>query len=413
MRIKDVKTFLVGGSWRNWLIVKVETDEGLHGVGEGTLEGKSATVATAVEELKRYLVGQDPFAIEKHYQEMYRRAFYAGGAVLMSAISGVETALWDLKGKALGVPVYELLGGRTRERVKLYANAWYRPGMSPAQFAEAARAVLDLGVQGLKFNPWSGRPGIDFYRLDNHILHSGVEAVGAVREAAGPNVDLYIDCNGIFNTAGNAVRAARAVEEYDIGFLEEPVPHENLDAMADVRSKTNIPIATGERLFTIFSFQQLLARRGADVVQPDMSHCGGMLEARKIAAIADAHYVPVAPHNPNGEVSYAAAVQLAACIPNFLTLEHFPPEALAVRGVLESDEGRRRVAGDPRSARTWRGVPRRGRARSSLRAGGPLRPASARHALEGPVLRGKDHAALIDRRPLTGEPELRTARRPR
>ena len=131
MRIEDVKTFLVGGSWRNWLIVKVETDEGLHGVGEGTLEGKSATVATAVEELKRYLVGQDPFAIEKHYQEMYRRAFYAGGAVLMSAISGVETALWDLKGKALGVPVYELLGGRTRERVKLYANAWYRPGMSP------------------------------------------------------------------------------------------------------------------------------------------------------------------------------------------------------------------------------------------------------------------------------------------
>ena len=326
MRIKDVKTFLVGGSWRNWLIVKVETDEGLHGVGEGTLEGKSATVATAVEELKRYLVGQDPFAIEKHYQEMYRRAFYAGGAVLMSAISGVETALWDLKGKALGVPVYELLGGRTRERVKLYANAWYRPGMSPAQFAEAARAVLDLGVQGLKFNPWSGRPGIDFYRLDNHILHSGVEAVGAVREAAGPNVDLYIDCNGIFNTAGNAVRAARAVEQFDIGFLEEPVPHENLDAMADVRGRTNIPVATGERLFTIFSFQQLLARGGADVVQPDMSHCGGMLEARKIAAIADAHYVPVAPHNPNGEVSYAAAVQLAACIPNFLTLEHFPPE---------------------------------------------------------------------------------------
>ncbi len=326
MKVTDIKTFLVGGSWGNWLIVKVETDEGIHGVGEATLEGKSKTVEAAVHELKRYMLGKDPSAIEKHFQEMYRRSFYAGGAVLTSAISGVETALWDIKGKALGVPVYELLGGRTRDRVKLYANAWYRQGMSPAEFADAARAVLELGVQGLKFNPWGARPGIDFYRLENNILNTGVEAVGAVREAVGPDLDLYIDCNGIFNTVGNAIRAAKAVEEYNITFFEEPVPHENLEAMAYVRRKINIPVATGERLFTIFGFQQLLACGGADIVQPDMSHCGGMLEARKIAAIADAHYVAFAPHNPNGEVSYASAVQMAACIPNFLTLEHFPPE---------------------------------------------------------------------------------------
>ncbi len=326
MKVTDVKTFLVGGSWGNWLIVKVETDEGIHGVGEATLEGKSATVEAAVRELRRYLIGKDPSAIEKHFQEMYRRAFYAGGEVLTSAISGVETALWDIKGKALGVPVYELLGGRTRDRVKLYANAWYRQGMSPEELADAARAVLELGVQGLKFNPWGGRPGIDFYRLDNSILNAGIDAVGAVREAVGPDLDLYIDCNGIFNTVGNAVRAGKAVEEFNITFFEEPVPHENLEAMAYVRRKIDIPVATGERLFTIFSFQQLLACGGADVVQPDMSHCGGMLEARKIAAIADSHYVAFAPHNPNGEVSYASAVQMAACIPNFLTLEHFPPE---------------------------------------------------------------------------------------
>ena len=326
MRVTELKTFLIGGSWRNWLIVKLETDEGIHGVGEATLEGKSKTVEAAVKELARYIVGKDPFAIERHFQEMYRRAFYSGGEVLTSAISGVETALWDIKGKALGVPVYELLGGRTRDLIKLYANAWYRPGMSPDEFARAAGETVSLGAKGLKFNPWSGRPGLDFYRLENSILNVGIEAVAAVRDAVGPDVDLYIDCNGIFSTVGNAVRAGKAVERFNIGFFEEPVPHENFDAMAHVRSKVDIPIATGERLFTIFAFQQLLERGAADIVQPDMAHCGGMLEARKIAAIADSHYAAFTPHNPNGEVSYASAVQMAACVPNFLALEHFPPE---------------------------------------------------------------------------------------
>ena len=327
MKITAVKTFLVGGSWRNWLVVKVETDAGVHGVGEATLEGKSKTVQTAVGELARYLVGKDPAAIERHFQEMYRRAFYAGGEVLTSAITGVETALWDIKGKVLGVPVYELLGGRTRDRLKLYANGWYRQGMSPDEFVAAAGKVVALGAKGIKFNPWGGRPGIDFHRLENDILNTGVEVVGALREALGPSVDLYIDCNGIFNNVGNAIRAAKAVEQFNISFFEEPVPHENTDAMAYVRRKIDIPVAAGERLFTIYRFRELLERGGADVVQPDMSHCGGMLEARKIAAIADSHYAAFAPHNANGEVSCAAAVQLAACVPNFLVLEHFPPES--------------------------------------------------------------------------------------
>ena len=185
---------------------------------------------------------------------------------------------------------------------------------------------MKLGIKGLKFNPWGRRPGIDFYRLENSILNAGIDSVAAIREAVGPDVDLYIDCNGIFNTVGNAIRAAKAVEQYNISFIEEPIPYENPDAMAYVRSKINIPLATGERLFTIFSFQQLLKRGGADIVQPDMSHCGGLLEARKIAAIADAHYAAIAPHNANGEVSYASAVQIGACVPNFLVLEHFPPE---------------------------------------------------------------------------------------
>ncbi len=326
MKVTEVKTFLVGGAWRNWLIVKLETDEGISGVGEATLEGKGATVEAAVRELARYITGQDPSSIEKHFQEMYRRAFYAGGEVLNSAISGVETALWDIKGKALGVPVYELLGGRTRDRIKLYANGWYTQGMSPEEFADAARRTVALGFKGLKFNPWGRRPGIDFYRLENSVLDAGAESVAAIRDAVGPDIDLFIDCNGIFQTTGNAIRAAKSVEQFNIGFFEEPVPHENLDEMAYVRSKVDIPIATGERLFTTFAFQQLLSRQAADIVQPDMSHCGGMLPAHKIAAIADSHYSAFTPHNPNGEVSYAAAVQMAACVPNFFALEHFPPE---------------------------------------------------------------------------------------
>ena len=326
MRITAVKTFLIGGSWRNWLVVKIETDSGVHGVGEATLEGKSKTVEAAIKELERYLIGKDPASIERHFQEMYRRAFYAGGEVLTSAITGVETAMWDIKGKALGVPIYELLGGRTRDRIKLYANGWYRQGMSPDEFVAAAKKVVGLGAKGIKFNPWGGRPGIDFYRLENDILDAGVEVVGALRQALGPSIDLYIDCNGIFNTVGNAIRAAKAVEQFNISFFEEPVPHENTEAMAYVRRKIDIPVATGERLFTIFRFRELLERGGADVVQPDMSHCGGMLEARKIAAMADSHYAAFAPHNANGEISYASAVQMAACVPNFLVLEHFPPE---------------------------------------------------------------------------------------
>ncbi len=326
MKITNVKTFLVGGSWRNWVIVKIETDAGVDGYGEATLEGKAKTVESAVGELSRYLIGKDPSAIERHFQEMYRRAFYAGGEVLTSAITGVETAMWDIKGKTLGVPVYELLGGRTRDRIKLYANGWYRQGMSPDQFVEAARKVIGLGAKGIKFNPWGGRPGIDFYRLENDILDTGAEVVGALRESLGPSIDLYIDCNGIFNTVGNAIRAAKAIEEFNISFFEEPVPHENIEAMAHVRRKIDIPVATGERLFTIFRFRELLERGGADIVQPDMAHCGGMLEARKIASIADSHYAAWAPHNANGEISYASAVQLAACIPNFLVLENFPPE---------------------------------------------------------------------------------------
>ncbi len=327
MRITGLQTFLVNAHWRNWTIVRLDTDSGLSGYGEGTLEGREQTVETAIRELERYLVGKDPFQIERHFQEMYRRAFWTGGAVLNSAISAVDMALWDIKGKALGVPVYELLGGRVRDRIKLYANAWYKGGASPEEMADQAKETIARGFKGLKFNPFIRREGYDFYRLDNDILWTGVDCVAAVREAIGPSIDLYIDCNGVFNTVGNAVRVAKLLEPYNIGFIEEPIPHENLSEMAYFRRKVNIPVATGERLFTTFTFQQLLEIEGADIVQPDLCHCGGIWEARKIAAIADTHYVAMAPHNPNGAVGHSATVQLAASVPNFLVLEYFPPES--------------------------------------------------------------------------------------
>ena len=356
-KITDIKTFLVGGSWRNWLIVKMETDiDGLHGIGEATLEGRSATAETAVHELKRYLMDKDPFEIEKHFQELYRRAFYGGGAVLTSAISGVETAMWDIKGKALGVPVYELLGGKVRDRVKLYANAWYRQGMSPEQMAEAAKAALKLGVQGMKFNPWGAREGIDFYRMDNNILNTGVDAVGAVREAVGPDIDLYIDCNGIFNTVGNAVRAGKAVEEYNITFFEEPIPHEDLDAMAYVRSKLNIPIATGERLFTIFSFQQLLnhgGRRHRAARHGPLRRDAGGAQDRGHRGLA-LRRVRAAQPQRRGVLRLGGAD--GGLRPELPDAGALPARAVAVRGVRQPAEGRGRVAGDPGSAGPGRGV---------------------------------------------------------
>ncbi len=231
----------------------------------------------------------------------------------------------------------------------MYANAWFhgpeagaspQGSETPEEFAQAARKTVARGYRGLKFNPFSRRQGWDFYRLENAILNAGVDCVAAVREAVGPDVDLFIDCNGVFNTTGNAVRAGQAITPYNIGFLEEPVPLENFREMAFVRQKVDIPIATGERLFTIFSFQQLLELQAVDIIQPDLCHCGGILEARKIAAIADAHYVATAPHNPNGPIGYAASLQVAACVPNFFVLEQFPAEPWAEKIVPQSAQYR-------------------------------------------------------------------------
>jgi galactonate dehydratase len=316
VKIVDVRTHLTFGVWRNFVFVEIETDEGLTGLGEATLEGKAQTIAAAVADLSRYLVGKDPRRIEEHAYAMYRNAFWRGGPVLNSAISGVEQALWDIKGQALGAPVYELLGGPCRERVKAYANGWFAGARTPEEYAERAAWATSQGFRALKWDPF-GRS--DLF-IDRETANQAVECVQAVRAAVGPDVELLIEVHGRLSPA-NAIRLAHRLEPYDIGFYEEPVPPENIAAMEKVARAVNVPIATGERLFTVFGFRELLERQVADIIQPDPCHTGGISGLKKIAGMAEAYYVAVAPHNPNGPVATAVCLQLAACLPNFLFLE--------------------------------------------------------------------------------------------
>jgi galactonate dehydratase len=318
MKISGITTrFVYTGPHRNWVLVRVDTDEGIHGWGEATIEGKEKTVAQAIAELERQLVGRDPFQIELLWQEMYRAAFWVGGPILNSAISGVEHALWDIKGKALGVPVWELLGGKVRERVRAYANGWFRGCQTPKQFAHAAARTVEQGFTALKWDPFGGA-GLF---IENEQEELAVTIVREVRNAVGPKIDLLIEVHGRLSPA-NAVRVAHRLTEFNPFWYEEPIPPENVDALATVARSIAIPVATGERLFTKWGFKDVLEKQAAAVIQPDICHDGGILETRKIAAMAEVYYVGLAPHNPNGPIGTAASLQVDACTPNFLIQEY-------------------------------------------------------------------------------------------
>ena len=316
MRVTKIKTFICDVYRTNWVILKVLTDDGLYGVGEATLEHRELAVEAAVRELERYLIGKDPHNIESFWTDNYRDAYWRGGPVLTTALSGVEMALWDIKGKALGVPVYQLMGGKVRDRVPCYANAWFAGSKTPAQFAAKAKETIKLGFEALKWDPF----GAAYLNLTTKEFELAMDCVAAVREAVGLSVQLLIEGHGRFNVP-TAVRVGLALERFDIMWFEEPLPPGDLDGLAEVKHRLNIPIAAGERLYTRWDFRELLARKAADYLQPDISHCGGIWEARKIAAMAECHFLPVCPHNPIGAVTNAATLQLAACTPNFCMLE--------------------------------------------------------------------------------------------
>src|SRR5437667_6905245 len=306
LKITKVETQLIKP---RWLFLKVHTNAGITGLGEPIVEGRARTVATAVEELAPYLLGKDPRAVVHHWQAMYRHAFYRGGPVLTSAISGVDQALWDIKGKALGVPVYELLGGPTRARVRVYAHAGT---------VEKIKQRQAEGFTAFKTGPFKERPA---RIIENKaFIDKAAQRFAELRAAVGDECDIAIDFHGALSQQ-TARLLIKALEPHQPMFIEEPVNCQEIDVMADIARGTHLPIATGERIFTKWGFGDSLEKKAASILQPDLCHAGGITECRIIAGIAEAFYAAIAPHNPLGPISLAAGVQLAASIPNFLCQE--------------------------------------------------------------------------------------------
>lgn len=301
MKITALRTYMVPP---RWLFLKIETDEGIAGWGEPVVEGRAATVAAMVEELSDYLVGKDPFMIEDHWNVMYRAGFYRGGAIHMSAIAGIDQALWDIKGKAFGMPVWQLLGGRCRDRIRVYS--WIG-GDRPADTARAARDVVARGFTAVKMN---GTEEMQF--IDSHEkVDAAIARVAAIRDAVGPYIGIGVDFHGRVHKPMAKV-LARELQPFDLMFIEEPVLSENFDALPEITAHCSAPIALGERLFSRWDFKKILEQGCVDIIQPDPSHSGGITETRKIAAMAEAYDVAVALHCPLGPIALAANLQLDA-----------------------------------------------------------------------------------------------------
>jgi galactonate dehydratase len=319
VKISDVKTYIVGTQWRNITIVRVLTDEGLEGVGEVRMVNHTdALLGYFAEAVPNHVLGHDPFNIEALVQKMYRNDYARMGEIAMSGIATIEMACWDIVGKALNQPVYKLLGGAVRDRIKAYANGWYTVERSPQEFHAAAKRVIEKGYRALKFDPF----GAGFYELERDERGKVIELVEAVRDAVGPDVEILIEMHGRFNPI-TAIEMSRELERFKPSWVEEPVPPENLAALKKAAEKINIPIATGERIHTRYDFRELFELQAADYIQPDISHFGGILETKKLAAWAENYYVLVAPHNVGGPISTAAALHFAASTPNFKIQEHF------------------------------------------------------------------------------------------
>ena len=295
-------------------LILVRTDEGVTGIGEAAADCHPGTVAHAIRQMP--LIGRDPMRIEQFWQDLYYGTFWRGGPIWTSAISGVEQALWDIKGKALGAPVYELVGGAVRDRVKLYTHTLFE-SQSPGQFAASAREAVDLGFQAVKCDPFHP----SYQRMDISDMRLAADRIRATREAVGDDIEILIEGHGRLSP-NMAIRMARILEAFNPFFYEEPVPPENVDEMAKVAASINIPVATGERLYTRWAFRELLEKQAADYIQPDLCHCGGFNEGRKIAALAETYHVRVLPHNPNGPISTLVGVHLGICTPNFEMLEY-------------------------------------------------------------------------------------------
>jgi len=304
---------------RNWLIVVLHTDEGIDGIGEASMLGFDPIVASLLEEWgEAYLVGKDPMANELHWMRLYQDNIGRGGRLFSTALSGIDLALWDLRGKALGVPVYKLLGGPIRDKIRVYANGWYTTPGTPELNAEEAKRVVAMGYTAMKFDPY----GHDsYYTITAEEAQLSEDRVAAVREAVGPDVDILVEVHAKFNVH-TAIELGQRLEKYRPFWFEEPVSQENVSEMAQVRDHVRIPIATGERLYLKYPFYELVKAQAVDVLQPDICNAGGITELKKIAAIAESQHVSMAPHNTNAAVGTVASMHLDVAMPNFLIQEY-------------------------------------------------------------------------------------------
>jgi galactonate dehydratase len=323
MQVTAVTPFVVDpGRGKNWVFVKVDTDTGITGWGECyTQADRDQSIVVHVQQLARYLVERDPFHI-KHFTHMAYHDFAGkrGAMDLFSAISGLELALWDIVGKQLGVPVYNLLGGPCRNRIRVYANGWYGGAKTPDDYAEKALAVVQRGFTAMKFDPF---PGPWRTHISRRAEQQAVATVKAVRDAVGPDIDLLIEVHRRLAPM-HAVRIARQMEAFEPFWYEEPTSARNLDALAECRRDIRLPIVTGEELYTKAEFRQVFELQAADIINPDVCNCGGLLELKEIAAMAEPYGVIVSPHNYNSTtIGLAATLQVSACIPNFLITEYF------------------------------------------------------------------------------------------
>lgn len=338
MKITGQKIFVVNVSRTNFVFVKLYTDDGIDGVGEATLEWKTTTVVAALEELERHLVGANPFEVDAIVARLDRDSYWKTGAVFRTALGAVEAAMLDIKGKALGVPVYELLGGRFRDRVACYANHWFFGARTPDDYREAARRGVAMGYRALKWDPF----GSAWLSMDRAQRRYTIEVVEAVRDAVGPDIDLMLDVHGRLDVP-TAIAMCRELARFDPTWIEEPTPPEAIDALAEVRRHSPVPIAAGERWYEPGTFLEALAKKAVDYVQPDVSHAGGLGETKRIAHLAHLHLVPCAPHNPVGPVMNAMTLHTAVAIPNFSVFEtvsvDVPWRKQLVRETLRFEDG--------------------------------------------------------------------------
>ena len=323
MKITGIKTNIFSSrhsnAKRNWLIVRIQTDEGLEGIGESSMLSVDPIVNSLIQDWsENYLVGKDPLAGQVHWTRLHQDNLGRGGRLFSTVLSGIDIALWDLRGKILGVPVYQLLGGPFRDKLRVYANGWYTNPASPELIAEEAKKVVSMGYTAMKFDPFGK---IAYTTISPEEAQLSVDRVAAVREAVGPNVDILIEVHARFNVY-TAVGLAKRMEQYRPFWYEEPVSQENTNEMRQVRDKIDIPVATGERLYLKFPFFDLVKNEAVDILQPDICNAGGITELHKIGAMAESQHVMMAPHNTNSAVGTVASFHLDTSMPNFLIQEY-------------------------------------------------------------------------------------------